>query len=506
MTSTAGPRALARARSAFLGAEPFDPGAVRAPILASWTRSRDRAVPLVAGHIPYQRDLDDDTPLVRAAGRVLTTLEDVLAAEPVSMVLCDSVGTVLRRWTGDDRLERHLDRVSLARGFSYAERHVGTNGIGTALESGVPARVVGHEHFAENLEHLACAAAPVRHPVSGEVAGVVNLTCRARDAGVLLLTTITSIAGQIRQALLEDLGRHERALLAELLAGLQDGTRPQVLPAMRLTGADLPRQRPAGRSTSPAFAACSRAVARHAATSTWLVLQGEPGTGKTALAAASGRPVRVLDAADAGPAWLDRVAGACDADDCGLVLQHVDRLDDAVQRDLAALLGALGATRPWVVATVGPLPSVLPPGTVALLSCFPTPVPVPALRHRSGDLPWLVHELLGDASREARWSPAALDVLARLPWPGNLVDLRRVLVEAVPARGRQPVDVADLPAHLVATARRRLTPLEAMEREALMLAMAQARGSKEQAAQALGASRATVYRKVRRYGLSPLAD
>jgi transcriptional regulator of acetoin/glycerol metabolism len=68
------------------------------------------------------------------------------ADEPVSLVLCDPNGVMLTRDTGDSALRTQLDRVWLAPGFSYAERHVGTNGIGTALEAGAPARVFGHEY------------------------------------------------------------------------------------------------------------------------------------------------------------------------------------------------------------------------------------------------------------------------------------------------------------------------------------------------------------------------
>ena len=62
----------------------------------------------------------------------------------------------LSRLTTDHDLERHLDSVQLAPGFSYAEEFVGTNGIGKALESGQAAHVFGHEHYAEHLEDLTC--------------------------------------------------------------------------------------------------------------------------------------------------------------------------------------------------------------------------------------------------------------------------------------------------------------------------------------------------------------
>ena len=83
---------------------------------------------------------------------MLRSLREQLEGQPVSVILTDADGLVLSRLTGDDDLERHLDRVWLAPGFSYAEEFVGTNGIGTALEGGGPAHVFGHEHYVEHLE------------------------------------------------------------------------------------------------------------------------------------------------------------------------------------------------------------------------------------------------------------------------------------------------------------------------------------------------------------------
>ena len=43
--------------------------------------------------------------------------------------------------------------------------------------------VFGHEHYAENLEDLACAGVPIHHPISGKTVGAVDLTCWRKDAG-----------------------------------------------------------------------------------------------------------------------------------------------------------------------------------------------------------------------------------------------------------------------------------------------------------------------------------
>ena len=75
----------------------------------------------------------------------------------------------------------------------------------------------GHEHYAEHLEDLACAAAPVRHPVSSKILGVVDLTCWRKDASALLIALARSTPAQITQALLNDSSAGEVELLQEYL-------------------------------------------------------------------------------------------------------------------------------------------------------------------------------------------------------------------------------------------------------------------------------------------------
>jgi transcriptional regulator of acetoin/glycerol metabolism len=208
---------LADTRVRFLTAEPVEPGRVRQPILASWRRSRESNVAADRIHMPYISDPNLETPLSRSAEPVLRQLNEQLAGQPISIVLTDQAGLVLSRLTGDPNLARHLDTVQLAPGFSYAEEFVGTNGIGTALEGGQPMHVFGHEHYAEDLEDLACAGVPIQHPLSGKTVGALDLTCWRSDAGPLLMTLAKTTAGQIRQALLADVAAKEIELLQEYL-------------------------------------------------------------------------------------------------------------------------------------------------------------------------------------------------------------------------------------------------------------------------------------------------
>ena len=208
---------LARIREQFLTAERVEPNQVRDTILASWWRSRRWNV--AADHIDlsYTRDPDLDTPLTRSAMPILRHLRENLEGQAISVILTDANGVVLSRMTADTDLDRHLDSVMLAPGFSYAEEFVGTNGIGTALEGGQPAHVFGHEHYAENLEDLACAGVPIHHPISGKTVGAVDLTCWRKDADPLLIALAKTTADQITQALLTASSAPELELMQEYL-------------------------------------------------------------------------------------------------------------------------------------------------------------------------------------------------------------------------------------------------------------------------------------------------
>ena len=63
------------------------------------------------------------------------------------------------------------------------------------------------------------------------------------------------------------------------------------------------------------------------------------------------------------------------------------------------------------------------------------------------------------------------------------------------------ITVADLPPECRASTRRVLTPLESIECDAIVQALLNVDGNKVRAAQQLGMSRATIYRKIREYGI-----
>ena len=66
---------------------------------------------------------------------------------------------------------------------------------------------------------------------------------------------------------------------------------------------------------------------------------------------------------------------------------------------------------------------------------------------------------------------------------------------------KRVLDVGDLPEAFGAILRRRLTPMEWMTRSAIVAALQANGGSKELAAEALGMSRASIYRKIKAFDI-----
>ncbi len=214
----------------------------------------------------------------------------------------------------------------------------------------------------------------------------------------------------------------------------------------------------------------------------------------------------VVDTADAAtdPGWSAATRRSLLRGGDSVVVRHVERLDRAALRHLVTDLrdAQAGDDPPWVAVTLG---TGQPDGPEMrdLLQLFPTTLLVPPLRLRAEDVTALVPLLLGRLGRSGRLacSPTALRVLMRMPWPGNVAHLEQVLREVVAHRRTGVIEPADLPPEAHVTSRRVLTTVETLERDAIVHALADNHGNKTAAARSLGMSRATIYRKVRDYGI-----
>jgi signal transduction histidine kinase len=218
MSSVAdGSAGVRRARERFLSAGRLEEDTPRLDVLDSWRRSRALGVPPDRFDLPFVRDPNVDSPLIAAAAPVLHRISEDLTAEAVSVILTSSDGVVLERVAPDGTMMKALDTVRLAPGYSYAEEFVGTNGIGTALETGRPTFIRGDEHYVGTLGRLACAGSPIRDPVTQQLLGIVDLTCWAGQSDPLLFALAKSAGGQIEDRLSMLAHESETALLAAYL-------------------------------------------------------------------------------------------------------------------------------------------------------------------------------------------------------------------------------------------------------------------------------------------------
>lgn len=203
-------------------------GETQAPedILMSWRRSRWSGVDPLRTQIIVV-DIDADSVLVRAAAPVLERVAGLLSGS-ACLALADASGRIVWRWVSEPRLDRALQDCHMREGGAFTEERVGTNGIGTALETRRSAVVVGAAHFVEAFHPWACVAAPVIHPITGRVHGAVNITCYSSEANQFLKAMVHEMADRVADQLLSGATVGERRLLDAYLLARRRTTTPVV--------------------------------------------------------------------------------------------------------------------------------------------------------------------------------------------------------------------------------------------------------------------------------------
>ena len=218
-------------------------------------------------------------------------------------------------------------------------------------------------------------------------------------------------------------------------------------------------------------------------------------------------PFHVLDAEGAGSDWLTKIRGELLQGIGMLVIRHVDLLN---AKQVHALASALQEARTAkrhkelrVAMTLNRKRSGTDLNPGRLLRFFQGTVELPPLRHHIEDLHELVPFFLARLSQQGRLtcSPEAMQLLLRHNWPGNTEQLWQVLKQVVQRRRAGVIMPRDLPPECWTVSRRLLSPLESIERDAIVQSLQDHDGNKVRAAEALGMSRATIYRKIHEYGI-----
>jgi two-component system response regulator AtoC len=147
-------------------------------------------------------------------------------------------------------------------------------------------------------------------------------------------------------------------------------------------------------------------------------------------------------------------------------------------------------------------------------------ISLPPLRERRSDIPILAAFFLERlaSGRSVQVSSEAMKALLAYDWPGNVRELENCLERAVALGDQSIIEVKDLPPAIVQSEIQsegldsqgfsgdasdlRATDLEDIERATIERVFSQVKGDKAVAGKMLGISRATLYRKLKRYNIS----
>ncbi|TSE02245.1 Fis family transcriptional regulator [Skermania sp. ID1734] len=482
----------------------------RPEIALSWKRSALSGVD--PGDKPDTNpviELDAADPLLRAARPVLDEIRLQITGTGVCVLLADNEGRLVGQVFDTPALERRLERLGAVVGSSLGEDRVGTNALGTPLETRQAIVVNGEEHFLERFKGLSCYGQPIIHPVTRRVEGILDMTAAAAQANPLFAPFLARAAADIERRLLEGSRMSQRRLvdafqrvspqrnLAVTAIG-EDILLSNKVALDLLDGSDHAALRALIADLRPDQ---SRTVQLRLSSGNIAQVQADPVAGtdggalfllrpqrrmrpiprKSAHAEAPGERIRVQlqQLRDS-----DQHVAICGEPGSGRTTAMRDLVGDAVTFDAATLalqgsaawlteLGRVVATDPAVVAVenVQLLPETAIPVVAELLSVphgprviltsgpveqvsasvaavlarCPARMQLPPLRQRGAELADIARGMLEGIAPGLGLTPRALEALRASDWPGNLSELAVVLRSAAQQRSSNRIELTDLP-------------------------------------------------------------
>ncbi|MBK1787195.1 DNA-binding protein [Prauserella cavernicola] len=179
---------------------------VRPLVAISWYRCRDQyrvdphltEVPVAVAALDHTPE--HDAVFAELGFRAASVAQEVCNLSGV-VTITDATGRILAEWGDQATLAKAAD-FSMAPWFCWSECSVGTNGMGTALETHGPALIRGAEHWCQAFHNWAGEGAAVRDVVTKEPIAVLNISCwRSRlpaSAGSWLANAVTKTQGTLK--------------------------------------------------------------------------------------------------------------------------------------------------------------------------------------------------------------------------------------------------------------------------------------------------------------------
>ena len=140
----------------------------------------------------------------------------------------------------------------------------------------------------------------------------------------------------------------------------------------------------------------------------------------------------------------------------------------------------------------------------------PMTLNLPPLSERVEDIPLIVRDVLNRMGGEGvRCTESAMNALMRYPWPGNIRELRNVLIRALSLCQDNQITLTDLPSELrqqavaesAGTDGKLQSVVKNSEAQTILLALGDHHWNVAKTARALGISRASMYEKMRKFSI-----
>lgn len=516
-------------------------------IRLSWKRSALSGVSpaTIASCTTQIAEIDQASRLMTAATPVLAHMRDELRSTRHNVLLADANCHLVYQWFDDTRLESTLSSLGIRIGASLCEEAVGTNGLGTVIETRQSILLNGSDHFINPFKQFSCYGHPIINQVTQRLEGVLCVTGTQKMANPLLAPLVARAASAIQSRLVDCSKASERTILSAFQAASRRRRRPiaalgedlvltnnaaldllepddyaalrqligdlgqaEARPFLTLaTGAQVRIRvtRIDGTADGALFIFNPQPVAgmkpldgTAIAVDSPVLIHGLAGTGKTAEAIRIAPDAAFVDCADAvlDEMWEEQLRTGLAGSD-PIVLEHLEQLPDALVTPVLHTI--MSQPRRRIVMTCGPVGD-LPHPHAAIAALVADQIHLEPLCLRTQEMPQIAARLINEIAPHAdlRLVPSVIETLASQPWPGNLHELRAVLGFVTRHRTTGDVTLSDLPpTHRTQGAVRRLAGRERAERAAIMAALNAAHGNKSRAAADLGISRTTLYSRMR---------
>ena len=536
---------------------------VQGKIIESWRRCGrgglnpyERNIPVPVESSRFKKRMEENLEIVELYQFYIRRFSGLLEQLGACSFVCDTDGYILSR-AGYGKVLHFFDNFSLSEGSSCCEKVIGTNAPSLALIVREPVVVTADEHYTKTYHPAFCAASPILDE-NRNLLGCVDIT-KFFDPNISeelrkhLLNLAISLSDMIRNEVF--LARLTKSTPSYRSAW---GAAPRE-PRESANG-EIPAARPRASfarivGSAPPLAKAVRTARTYGRKEGNILILGETGTGKELFAQAihdedrrvNGPFVTVncaaipLELAESELFGYERGAftGARTEGHPGkfemahqgtIFLDEINSMPLPIQAKILRVVETKRVTRingkreipvdfRIIAASNRVLADEVAAGTFRkdlFYRLNVLPLRVPALREMSEDIPALLDAFFQACAVEhgvcrKRVSPEALRRLVAYDWPGNVRELKNCAEYLCFTVEKDEIAEHDLPPEILA--RRIDAPeppaapeeprnLGSLERKFLIETMGGFHGNAVEAAKTLGISRSTLYRKLKKYGIT----